>query len=213
MLITSAQYAERRGISDRAVRKAIAAGRIRHAVVRVGKSWKIDPDAADQEWDQNTTTAGGVKVPTAGNGQLRRERPSAKALKKKSHAGMDAIENDQVAPKDAPCLTPSGAADPLPPRIPGQAQAAAIRTMYQARLLELELKQKQGQLVPKDDVDRVWFEEIRRARDAFRRLPLQMIGDVAKSVGGMTQEQRADALLVIERHIVGVLEGLSKDAD
>jgi len=110
-------------------------------------------------------------------------------------------------------IQPPASTDGLKQRVPGQAQAAAIRTMYQARLLELELKQKQGQLVPKDDVDRVWFEEIRRARDAFRRLPLQMIGEVAQSVGGLTQEQRADVLLIIERHIVGVLEALAKDAD
>jgi hypothetical protein len=106
---------------------------------------------------------------------------------------------------------PPAITDVLKQRVPGQAQASAIRTMYQARLLELELKQKQGQLVPKADVDRVWFEEVRRASDGFRRLPLQMIGDVAQAVGGITQKQRADVLLVIERHIVEVLEVLSRD--
>ena len=89
-------------------------------------------------------------------------------------------------------------------------QAAALRTSFQAMLLQLELKQKQGLLVPVDDVERIHFEESRRNRDAFQRLPLQMIGDIANAAGGLTQEQRADVLLVIQRHIVQVQEGLSQ---
>jgi len=81
--------------------------------------------------------------------------------------------------------------------------------MYQARLLELDLKERQGLLVPKADVERVWFEEGRRVRDAVRRTPQQMIGDIARAVGGLTQEQRAEVLLILERHLVKTLEGLA----
>jgi hypothetical protein len=81
--------------------------------------------------------------------------------------------------------------------------------MYQARLLELDLKERMGQLVPKAEVDRVWFEEGRRVRDAVRRTPQQMIGDIARAVGGMSQQQRAEVLLILERHLVKTLEGLA----
>lgn len=94
-------------------------------------------------------------------------------------------------------------------KMPSQAQAAAVRTMYQARLLELDLKERQGLLVPKADVERVWFEEGRRVRDAVRRTPQQMIGDIARAAGGLTQEQRAEVLLILERHLVKTLEGLA----
>lgn len=93
--------------------------------------------------------------------------------------------------------------------IPSQAQAMAMRTAYQAKLLELDFKQRMGELVPKADVDRVWFEEGRRVRDAIRRTPQQMIGDIARAAGGLTPEQRAEVLLVVERHLVQTLEGLA----
>jgi hypothetical protein len=186
VLLSTEDYAARRGVTDRAVRKAINAGRLVASVTRQGRAWMVDAEMADREWAASTQERRGG----GGTGPGQKRQPTA----------------HRPLPPPAP---PGG----MPGNIPGQGQAAAIRTMYQARLLELELKQKQGQLVPKDDVDRVWFEEIRRARDAFRRLPLQMIGEVAQSVGGLTQEKRADVLLVIERHIVGVLEGLAKDAD
>ena len=63
--------------------------------------------------------------------------------------------------------------------------------------------------MPKSDVDRVWFEESRRVRDAIRRTPQQMIGDIARAAGGLTPEQRAEVLLVVERHLVKTLEGLA----
>ena len=44
-------YAKRRGVSDMAVRKAIAAGRI------MTTDGKIDPAIADKQWDTNTNPA------------------------------------------------------------------------------------------------------------------------------------------------------------
>jgi hypothetical protein len=36
-----------------------------------------------------------------------------------------------------------------------------------------------------------------------------MIGDIARAVGGMSQQQRAEVLLILERHLVKTLEGLA----
>lgn len=48
-------YAKRRGVSAESVSKAIAAGRLKDSVVRVGGAPKIaDPDLADREWEANT---------------------------------------------------------------------------------------------------------------------------------------------------------------
>lgn len=108
---------------------------------------------------------------------------------------------------EAAAATPAASA--MRGGIPSQAQAMAARTAYQAKLLELDFKQRQGELVSKADVERVWFEEGRRVRDAIRRTPQQMIGDIARAVGGVTPEQRAEVLLVLERHLVKTLEGLA----
>jgi hypothetical protein len=170
-MITPDEYAAMRGCSGRAVRKAITTGRLVDGAVRVGGRWKINPELADAEWQQNTAP------------QFQREKKAGGRVK----------------------------GPPAALKLPSQAQAAAARTMYQAKLLELDLKERQSLLVPKTYVDRVWFEEGRRVRDAVRRTPQQMIGDIARAVGGVTPEQRAEVLLILERHLVATLEGLSGD--
>jgi len=186
VLITPDEYAKQRGVSGRAVRKAIAAGRLVQGAFRDGGRWKIDPAVADQEWQRNTAP------------QFQRE-----------NKGGGRAKGEGGRPPRAPAAAVSAAGDAPMPKVPSQAQAAAVRTMYQARLLELDLKERQAQLVPKAEVDRVWFEEGRRVRDAIRRTPQQMIGDIARAVGGMNQEQRAEVLLILERHLVKTLEGLA----
>jgi hypothetical protein len=184
-LITPDEYAKQRGVSGRAVRKAIATGRLVQGAFREGGRWKIDPAIADQEWSRNTAP------------QFQREKK-----------GGGRVKGEGGRPPRAPAAQPPGS-DGSMLKVPSQAQAAAVRTMYQARLLELDLKERQGQLVPKAEVDRVWFEEGRRVRDAVRRTPQQMIGEIARAVGGMNQQQRAEVLLILERHLVKTLEGLA----
>lgn len=189
-LITPDQYAQRRGVSGRAVRKAIETGRLPRAAHRQGGRWKIDPAVADQEWQLNTS-------PLKQNNRV-------KAGGRPTHQGR---RNEQAAPKLPPSTPPGG--EVVPAKVPSQAQAAAVRTMYQARLLELDLKERQGTLVSKAEVERVWFEEGRRVRDGIRRTPQQMIGDIARAVGGLNQEKRAEVMLILERHLVKTLEGLA----
>jgi hypothetical protein len=181
VLISPDEYAEQRGVTGRAVRKAIADGRIVKGAVQAGKRrWQIDPEIADQEWQRNTSPA-----------------------KQRGAAAERAREREQQ----------QGNAPDVLSKAPSHAQAQALRTLYQAKLLELDLKERQGQLVPKSDVERVWFEEGRRVRDSLRRTPQLMIGDIARAAGGLTPEQRAEVLLVLERHLVKALEGLAADAD
>jgi len=182
VLISPDEYAKQRNVSGRAVRKAIATGRLVKGAHREGGRWKIDPAVADQEWQRNTAP------------QFQRENKGGGRAKGQGGG--------------APAGPPPGSGGETP-KVPSQAQAAAVRTMYQARLLELDLKERQGLLVPKSEVEKVWFEEGRRVRDAVRRSPQQMIGDIARAVGGLNQEQRAEVLLIIERHLVKTLEGLA----
>lgn len=144
-----------------------------------GKAWLIDAEAGVGEWDRNTSP------------QFQRGRMLARQLAQQ--------EPSAAAP-------PAGLGSKA---IPSQAQASAVRTMYQARLLELDLKQRQGELVNAGDMDRVRFESGRRVRDALLRLGPLMVGEIAKAAGGLTPEQRAEVLLVIERHHVKALEALA----
>jgi hypothetical protein len=107
----------------------------------------------------------------------------------------------------AAAVTPPPAG--LQSKIPSQAQAASVRTWYQAKLLELDLKQRNEELVPSADMQRVRYESGRRVRDAILRLGPLMIGEIARAAGGLSPEQRSEVLLVIERHHVKALEALA----
>lgn len=98
------------------------------------------------------------------------------------------------------------------PNIPSMAQGQAIKTAYQAKLLQLEFEERSGKLVSVEDAKRKRFESGRQVRDAVLRIGPQMIGEIAQAAGGMTPDQRAEVLLVIQRHLVEALEGLADGA-
>lgn len=106
----------------------------------------------------------------------------------------------------------AGAASGGDYRGPSMSQAQTIKAGYQAKLLALEYEERSGQLVRADEVKRQQFEAGRRVRDAVLRIGPQMIGEIAKAAGGLTAEQRAEVLLVIERYQVKALEGLADGA-
>lgn len=175
-LISTEAFAQRRGVSARAVRKAIDAGRLDRSLHRSGKLWKINPELADEEWERNTN-----------------QRPN----RAPSHRAATA-KKESIAPAQAKSPTA------------GQAQAAAIRTMYQAKLLELELRERQNELVLRAALKKRWFDEVRRVRDTFRRFPLLAIGDISRIVGGLSYEQRAELLVMLEGQVVNILQEASK---
>ena len=76
----------------------------------------------------------------------------------------------------------------------------------QAKLLELNLKERQGQLVSRQAERKRWYEAGRKLRDDLRRLPLMIVGDMAQIMGGLTSEQRAELLILMERQIVAILK-------
>jgi hypothetical protein len=183
MGITPAAYAARRGVSDRAVRKAIDSGRLVKSVTRQGNRWLIEPDIADLEWDRNTAPQ---KVRTAG--QINNGKARAR--------GEDAPEPEPTVP---------GAGR-------GQAtysQAKAAAEGYRAMLLKLDYQERDGTLVKRADVERQLFEVAKQVKDAVLRLGPLMVGEIAKAAGGLTPAQRQDVLLIIERHQTQALETLS----
>ncbi len=54
MGVSIRQYAKERGCSHEAVRRAIAAGRLKKAVTKKGRNYDIDILKANQEWELNT---------------------------------------------------------------------------------------------------------------------------------------------------------------
>ncbi len=189
-MLKLAEYAESVGVVPQAVRKAIAEGRIKKGAKREGRSWLIDPKVANEEWGKNTAPQyrQGAAIKAG------RQRQMAEAA---AHSSLAEHKREGQAAAAS---------------MPTMAQGQAIKTAYQAKLLQLEFEERSGKLVSAEEMSRVRFESGRRVRDAVLRIGPQMIGEIAKAAGGLTPDQRADVLLVIERHLVGALEAMADGA-
>lgn len=57
MGVSIREYARIRGVDKEAVRRAISSGRLSKAVKKSGRNYDIDPQVADEEWQENTDPA------------------------------------------------------------------------------------------------------------------------------------------------------------
>ena len=143
-LITPSEYARRRGCNEKAVRKAIDAGRISAIFDSDGRKM-IDPAVADIQWAQNTRV---------------RVRPNAPV----------AAPPIGAATPDA-ARAQSGATQPEPLKYDDhkRRQAAA-----EAERAELEVGSIAGRLLDRESAERGAFEAFRELRDAvFAAIPTQ----------------------------------------
>lgn len=180
--VSAEQFAARLGVTGRGVRKAIAEGRLVNSVRKDGRSWMVDDEAAEAEWNRNTS-------PSLQRGKVAQRRQ----------------QQEMAASSSEDSLPASGGAI-------SQAKAMAIRTGYQAKLLALEFEERSGKLVSVEEMRRQRFESGRQVRDAVLRIGPQMIGEIAKAAGGLNPDERAEVLLVIQRHLVNALEALADGA-
>jgi hypothetical protein len=129
-------YAAHRGCALSAVQRAIASGRITPVVDDQTGAKRIDAMAADAQWQRNTDPEQQARA-LAGRAPNLARKPAA--------AGGDRREPEPEA---------------------GEWMAAKIRReRAAAELLELELKQKAGELVPVADVVKLFGERLRAFRD------------------------------------------------
>lgn len=184
--VTAEQFAARLGVTGRAVRKAIAQGRLAEAV-KPGRPVMVDDERAEAEWNRNTAP------------QLQRGKVAQRRQRQEQAAASPPPGGGRAAEDELPAA--AGALS--------QAKAMAVRTAYQAKLLQLDFEERSGKLVSVEEMKRLRFESGRQVRDAVLRMGPQMIGEIAKAAGGLTPEQRAEVLLVIQRHQVQALEALA----
>ena len=188
MLITVAEFAAQRGVSPQAVRKAIKAGRLKRGVERKGpRNYVIDPDVATLEWERNTA-------------------PQLQRTAEQINTGKARARGEDVPDPG-----------PLPP--PGNkggagtyASAKAAAEGYKAMLLKLDYEERSGKLLDKAAAERSFAAAGMQVRDAVMRTSQQMVGEISTAVGGLSQEQRAAVLQVIDRHHVKALEELVRAA-
>jgi hypothetical protein len=173
-------YARHRGVSLRAVQKAIQSGRI-----SLRDDGRLDADLADASWSRNTAP---------------RPLPASKSARVLSP--HQSVHHHSDAPRtDVPRREPSD-----PPRLESGIEfqkARAIRESYQARLTKLDYEERSGKLVSKDEIQVVSFNLYRQFRDGMLNIPDRLAAVLAAE----SDSGRVHELLATE--IRKALEGFS----
>ena len=146
-------YAQHRGVSHEAVRKAIAAGRIHKEA-----DGSIDPAKADAQWLQHTRPApltSEKRVATRVATPMATSRPST--IPPTPSAGDEARGVDYH-------------------------KARAVRETYAARLAKLEFEERSDKLVSKDEVDAKVFTLARQLRDRMQQIPNKVAPEIVALV-------------------------------
>lgn len=141
-------YARHRGVSLRAVQKALKSGRI-----SAREDGRLDADVADASWSRNTAP---------------RPLPASKPARVLS--SPQSVHHHSDAPHSE--VPRREASDP--PRLESGIEfqkARAIRESYQARLTKLDYEQRSGKLVSVDEIQVVAFNRFRQFRDGMLNIP------------------------------------------
>ncbi len=135
-------YSRHRGVSLRAVQKAIAAGRIQPLA-----DGKIDAATADSEWARNTAP-----------------RPQTKSSQAESVRPMPSYPAASPANDLEVASRPEGGAVEY-------SRARAIREGYLARISKIEFEERSARLVSRDEVAVQAFNKFRTFRDGMLNIP------------------------------------------
>ena len=176
------QYADHRkalglrGQSHVAVINACNDGRLTPpAVHRNGRSWVINAELADEQWATRTDPSeyGGMGGGTA--------RP----------IGITAAPTPQPTPAPE---APAELTAPVPKGGPSLAVSKQVKAAYEAKLTELDFKQRNGELVSTRDVKSQAFTLARAVRDGMMGIADRLAPQLAAS----TDARQVHALLTTE---------------
>jgi hypothetical protein len=177
------EFARIVGVSDMAVRKAIAAGKIVEAIDYTNPQRpKIDAVKAAQEWGKNYDPS------------YERSDKVSESINVETHKAPRRSDVDTGIPN-------------LPHPSEGGRSLADIKRQtaeVKLRLAAVELKQKQGQLVDKDLVFRSLFAAGQEMRTALQTVPDRCIDGI------LAAKDRNDAHVILYNEITTALERLSE---
>lgn len=173
------EYARHRGVTLRAVQKAIEAGRI--ATVGEGRERKIDSDVADVAWRLNTDPAAQSLLYSAG--------PSV--ITPEAEAGMAAGPGAAV---DAAPGIPDTDDEPAPPdQTDEYRNERAKRERIRREREEIELEQLRGNVVPLADAELTVFTAFRTLRDSMLQVATRIKDRCAATSDPFMVEQIIEA--------------------
>jgi hypothetical protein len=143
-------YARHRGVSLRAVQKALASGRI-----ATRADGRLDAATADANWARNTAP---------------RPQPASKSTKAKEKPAKPVASPQSAHHHSAvPVREPTG-----PPRLESgleYSKARAVRESYLARLAKIDFEERTEKLVSADEVRVASLNRFRQFRDGMLNIP------------------------------------------
>ncbi|MFD1798222.1 elements of external origin [Paracoccus aurantiacus] len=194
MGVSRRRYASMRGVSDMAVRKAIASGRI-----SVEADGTIDPAKADAQWDSQTDPAKqrGVHAQTLG-ARTAASTARAAATKPVPKAAIDAV-NATLGDTSAEVGTGSGGEVSF-------LRARMANEVLKAQTARVRLEKMKGELVDRARATNSVFDLARRERDAWLNWPPRVAANMAAELGveAHALEQVLDRFL--RAHLVDMAE-------
>ncbi|MGB3537911.1 MAG: elements of external origin [Mesorhizobium sp.] len=170
-------YAAHRGVSETAVRKALASGRI-----TLEADGSIDPAKADAQWDRQTD-------PSRQRGVHSRElsaRTAADTAAAKAHAGTKPVPQSAI---DAVNDTLRDTGETPPVSEPGEGgqvsflRARMANEVLKAQTARVRLQKMKGELVDRAKATNAVFDLARRERDAWQNWPPRVAANMAAELG------------------------------
>lgn len=150
-LITKTAYARLRGCDEKAVRKAVAEGRI--SLI----NGKIDPAVADIQWARNTRARVSQAAPSTADSQL----------------PIDGDLDTQLDQSQSASVAGKATAEP------GYMQFRSRREEADAQIAEMNAAKMRGSMLNRQDVDRAMFEIGRELRDQLTSCARRIAAEVA----------------------------------
>ena len=180
MGLSRRKYATRRGVSEKAVRKAIAAGRI-----TVEADGTIDPVKADRQWAAQTDAA------------MQRGRNTENATTKPVPRSAPRAVDDTL--RDAGAMPEAGGEVSF-------MRARMANEVLKAQTAKVRLQKMKGELVDRASATAMVFDLARRERDAWLNWPSRVAANMAAELGVDTHltEQVLDKYL--RRHLADMAE-------
>lgn len=171
MGVSRRRYASMRGVSDMAVRKAIASGRI-----SVEADGTIDPAKADAEWERQTDPAKqrGVHAQALGT-RTAAGTARAAATKPVPKAAIDAV-NATLGDGGADVGSGSGGEVSF-------LRARMANEVLKAQTARVRLEKMKGELIDRARATNSVFDLARRERDAWLNWPPRVAANMAAELG------------------------------
>lgn len=143
-------YAKHRGVSLKAVQKALASGRITKR-----EDGLVDPETADLNWSRNTAP---------------RPQPSQKPATVVAHHNVQHHSDAPAREPSEPARLETGLE---------YSKARAVRESYLARLTKIDFEERSGKLVSRDEVQVAAFDKYRQFRDRMLNIPDRLAAEAA----------------------------------